>query len=342
MNNMSEKSKIDIIAEIGVNHDGSFEKAIKLIREAKKCGANTAKFQTLFADQFVKKDTKKVLYQSKTTSKKESHYEMIKKLELSEYDFFRINNFCKKIKINFLSTPYDLKSLEILKKIKVARYKTASTDLVDHILHQEIIKTKKPVIISTGASNLKEIGNTLKLYNRMRHSKIILLHCVSNYPCTEKNINLRVMNTLKDKFKFPVGYSDHSNSDTAAIMSVCFGAKVIEKHFTLNKKANGPDHKASADPQDFKKYVDSIRMAEKILGTDEKKIHKEERSIRKISRKSITLKNNLFKGSKLNLENIIMKRPGTGLIGDKLGKVLGKKLRRDLIKNYQLKKRDFK
>ncbi len=342
MNKLDKNNQIDIIAEIGVNHDGNFEKAIRLIQEAKKCGANTAKFQTLFARNFVKKDTKKVLYQSKTTPNKESHYKMIKNLELSAYDFFRINNFCKKIKINFLSTPYDLESLEILKKIKAPRYKTASTDLVDHILHREIIKTRKPVIISTGASNLDEIKNTLNLYKKKNHSKITLLHCVSNYPCSEKNINLKVMNTLKEKFKYPVGYSDHSNSETAAVMSVCFGAKIIEKHFTLNKKAKGPDHKASADPRDFLKYVDSIRMAEKVLGSNIKKIHDEEKSIRKISRKSITLKNNLSKGSKISIEDIIMKRPGTGLIGQNLERVLGKRLKKDYKKDYQLKEKDFK
>jgi N,N'-diacetyllegionaminate synthase len=342
MNKLDKNIQIDIIAEIGVNHDGNFEKAIRLIQEAKKCGANTAKFQTLFANQFVKKDTKKVLYQSKTTSSKESHYEMIKSLELSAYDFFRINNFCKKIKINFLSTPYDLESLEILKKIKAPRYKTASTDLVDHILHREIIKTRKPVIISTGASNLDEINNTLNLYKKMNHSKITLLHCVSNYPCSEKNINLKVMNTLKEKFKFPIGYSDHSNSETAAVMSVCFGARIIEKHFTLNKKASGPDHKASADPKEFKRYVEAIRRAEQILGSDIKKVHNEEKSIRKISRKSITLKQNLSKNHILRLQDIIMKRPGTGLVGEKINKVLGKKLKKNFLKDYQLKFENLK
>ena len=342
MNKLDKNNQIDIIAEIGVNHDGNFEKAIRLIQEAKKCGANTAKFQTLFARNFVKKDTKKVLYQSKTTPNKESHYKMIKNLELSAYDFFRINNFCKKIKINFLSTPYDLESLEILKKIKATRYKTASTDLVDHILHREIIKTRKPVIISTGASNLDEIKNTLNLYKKKNHSKITLLHCVSNYPCSEKNINLKVMNTLKEKFKYPVGYSDHSNSETAAVMSVCFGAKIIEKHFTLNKKAKGPDHKASADPRDFLKYVDSIRMAEKVLGSNIKKIHDEEKVLEKFLEKSITLKNNLSKGSKISIEDIIMKRPGTGLIGQNLERVLGKRLKKDYKKDYQLKEKDFK
>ena len=335
------KSKIDIIAEIGVNHDGKFNKAIKLIQQAKKCGADTVKFQTFFSSQFVKKNTQKVLYQSRTTPKKESHFEMIKSLELSEYDFFRIVNFCKKIKINFLSTPYDLKALEILKKLKVKRYKTASTDLVDHILHKEIIKTKKPVIISTGASSLEEIRRTIKLYQKNKHTKITLLHCVSNYPCLEKNINLNVLNTLKKEFKLPIGYSDHSNSETAAIMSICFGSEVIEKHFTLNKKSSGPDHKASADPKDFKKYVNSIRSAEKILGSSIKKIHSEELSIRKISRKSITLKKNLLKGQIITSKDIIMKRPGLGLLGEEVNKVLGKKINKNLLIDYQLKKTDL-
>ncbi len=333
--------KVEIIAEIGVNHDGSFEKAIKLIRAAKKTGADTVKFQTFFAEDFVKKDTKKVLYQSKTTSKRESHFEMIKKLELSEYDFYRIINFCKKIKINFLSTPYDLKSLEILKKFKVSRYKTASTDLVDFMLHKEIIKTKKPVIISTGASELIEIEKTVKFYERLKHKKITLLHCVSNYPCSLESINLNVIKTLHDKFGYPVGYSDHSNSNYPAMISLAMGAKVIEKHFTLNKKSSGPDHKASSDPKDFTKYVNQIRLTEKILGSYSKKLQKEEKSIRTISRKSLTLKNKIERGQLIKEKNLIMKRPGTGLLGNRIKDIVGKRARRLLSKDYQIKMKDL-
>lgn len=334
--------KVEIIAEIGVNHDGKFEKSIKLIQEAKKCGADTVKFQTLFADQFVKRDAKKVLYQSSTTPKKESHFEMIEKLELSEYDFFRIYNFCKKIRINFLSTPYDLKSLQILKRLGVSRYKTASTDLVDFILHKEIIKTKKPVIISTGASKLKEIEKTIKFYEKANHKKITLLHCVSNYPCSINNINLNVIKTLSKKFRYPVGYSDHSDSDYPAMISLAMGAKVIEKHFTLNKRSSGPDHKASSDPKDFLNYVSKIRLAEKILGNFDKKIQKEEESIRKISRKSFTLRHNIKKNQKIEEKDLIMKRPGTGILGDRLKDIIGKKVKRNLLKDYQIKFNDLK
>lgn len=338
---MKNNHKVEIIAEIGVNHDGSFEKSIKLIQIAKKSGADTVKFQTFSASEFVKKDAKKVLYQTKTTSRKESHYDMIKKLELEEYDFLRIINFCKKIKINFLSTPYDLKGLAMLKKLKVSRYKTASTDLVDFMLHKEIIKTKKPVIISTGASKLEEIEKTVRLYENAKQTKITLLHCLSNYPCTLNNINLNVIKTLSKKFGYPVGYSDHSNSDFPAMISIALGAKVIEKHFTLNKKSPGPDHKASSDPKDFLKYVNKIRLAEKILGSHEKKVQKEEESIRKISRKSFTLRNSIKKNQLIKIKDLIMKRPGTGLTGNRIKEIIGKKAKRYLTEDYQPKIKDL-
>ena len=338
---MKNNHKVEIIAEIGVNHDGSFEKSIKLIQNAKKSGADTVKFQTLFASEFVKRDTKKVLYQSKTTSRKESHYDMIKKLELEEYDFLRIINFCKKIKINFLSTPYDLKSLAMLKKLKAPRYKTSSADLVDIMLHKEIIKTRKPVIISTGASKLEEIEKTVKLYEKANQTKITLLHCVSNYPCNINNINLNVIKTLSKKFGYPVGYSDHSNSDYPAMISIALGAKVIERHFTLNKKSSGPDHKASSDPKDLLEYVNKIRLAEKILGSYKKKVQKEEEGVRKISRKSFTLRNSIKKGQLIKEKNLIMKRPGTGLTGNRIKEIIGKKVKRYLPEDYQAKKKDL-
>ncbi len=336
-----KKDKVEIIAEIGVNHDGSFERSIKLIQSAKKCGADTVKFQTFFSGEFVTQNTKKALYQLKTTSKKESHFDMINKLELSEYDFFRIINFCKKIKINFLSTPYDLKSLEILKKLKVPRYKTSSADLVDFMLHKEIIKTKKPVIISTGASKLEEIEKTLKLYKNAKQTKITLLHCVSNYPCSINSINLNVIKTLSKKFGYPVGYSDHSTSDFPAMISIAMGAKVIERHFTLNKKSSGPDHKASSDPKDLLEYIYKIRLVEKILGNYEKKVQKEEESVRKISRKSFTLKNSMKKGQLIREKDLMMKRPGTAITGNRFREIVGKKVKRNLPENYQPKKKDL-
>ena len=335
------KSKINIIAEIGVNHNGSVDNAIKLIKAAKKCGANTVKFQTFFADQMVKKNTKKVIYQKKSTSKKLSHYQMIKNLELSKKNFKKIIAFCKKIKIKFLSTPYDLKSVELLEKLNIKEYKVASTDLVDMILHERLIRTKKPIILSTGASNLSEIKNTVNFYKKKKYKKLSLLHCVSNYPCSKKSLNLNVIKTLKKTFKLPIGFSDHSEGPAAAQLAVALGATIIEKHFTLNNKSTGPDHKASDNPKNFLNYVTHLRNAEIIIGSGVKRIQKEEKNIRKISRKSITLKKDVLKNQILRMKDIIMKRPGIGLIGQELKKVIGKKFKKNLKKDYQIKYKDM-
>ncbi len=335
------KSKIEIIAEIGVNHNGDLSKAIKLVQLAKKCGADAVKFQTFFADEICKTNAKKAIYQSKTTPKNLSHYEMLKSLEFEKEEFYKIFNFCKKLKIKFISTPYDVKSVNLLKKLNIDAYKVASTDLVDTILHKEIIKTKKPVIISTGASKLNEIKKTIQLYKRQKNKDISLLHCVSNYPCSKKSLNLNVITTLKRTFNLPVGFSDHYNGNKAAELAVALGAKLIEKHFTLDKKMSGPDHISSLNPYEFREYVKSIRDTEIYLGSNIKQVQPEEKSIRKISRKSITLKKNMKKNSKISLKDIQMKRPGTGIIGQGLDLVLGKKLKFNLKKDHQIKKKDL-
>ena len=335
------KSKIEIIAEIGVNHNGDLSKAIKLVQLAKKCGADAVKFQTFFADEICKTNAKKAIYQSKTTPKNLSHYEMLKSLEFEKEEFYKIFNFCKKLKIKFISTPYDVKSVNLLKKLNIDAYKVASTDLVDTILHKEIIKTKKPVIISTGASKLNEIKKTIQLYKRQKNKDISLLHCVSNYPCSKKSLNLNVITTLKRTFNLPVGFSDHYNGNKAAELAVALGAKLIEKHFTLDKKMSGPDHISSLNPYEFREYVKSIRDTEIYLGSNIKQVQPEEKSIRKISRKSITLKKNMKKNSKISLKDIQMKRPGTGIIGQQLDLVLGKKLKFNLKKDHQIKKKDL-
>ena len=335
------KSKIEIIAEIGVNHNGDLSKAIKLVQLAKKCGADAVKFQTFFADEICKTNAKKAIYQSKTTPKNLSHYEMLKSLEFEKEEFYKIFKFCKKLKIKFISTPYDVKSVNLLKKLNIDAYKVASTDLVDTILHKEIIKTKKPVIISTGASKLNEIKKTILLYKRQKNKNISLLHCVSNYPCSKKSLNLNVITTLKRTFNLPVGFSDHYNGNKAAELAVALGAKLIEKHFTLDKKMSGPDHISSLNPYEFREYVKSIRDTEIYLGSNIKQVQPEEKSIRKISRKSITLKKDMKKNSKISLKDIQMKRPGTGIIGQQLDLVLGKKLKFNLKKDHQIKKKDL-
>jgi len=333
--------KINIIAEIGVNHNGSVHMAKKMIKEAKKCGADIVKFQTFFADEFVKLNTKKVSYQLLKTPKNENHYEMIKKLELKKSDFVEIKKYCDKNKIEFLSTPYDIKSVELLEELKVKRYKVASADLVDMLLHKKIISMKKPVILSVGMATMKEIKHTIEFYKKNKISEITLLHCVSNYPCSISSLNLKTMLELKKVFNLPVGFSDHSEGNLASILAVGLGATMIEKHFTLNKNLKGPDHKASADPKQFLNFVKDIRKAELMLGTEKKICQPEEREMRKISRKSITLNKSMKIDQLIRESDITMKRPGTGLNGQQKHLVIGKKLKKNQLKDHQLRLTDL-
>jgi N-acetylneuraminate synthase len=333
--------KVIIIAEIGVNHNGNVRLAKQMIKKAKKSGADVVKFQTFFADEFVKISAKKAKYQLLRTSKKENHYDMIKRLELKKSDFIKIKKYCDQNKIEFLSTPYDVKSVELLEELNVKRYKIASADLVDMVLHKRILSTKKPLILSVGMSTISEIRKTIEFYKKKKMSKITLLHCVSNYPCSPKSLNLKTMLKLKKLFKLPVGFSDHSKGNSAAILAVGLGATMIEKHFTINKNLSGPDHKASASPKEFSTFVKTIREAEMIFGDDQKKCQLEEKEMRSIARKSITLKKSMKRGEIIRYRDIVMKRPGTGLNGQKINTVIGRKLKKNFKRDYQIRKQDL-
>ena len=226
-------TKVKIIAEIGVNHNGKMNLAKKLIIEAKKCGADAVKFQNYITKEFVLPNTRKTNYQNKNLGSKISHFDMLKKYEFNFKQFREIINFCKRKKIEFISTPYELKSLNFLIRSNIKTIKIASADLNDFLLHKEVNKSKKDVIISTGMSTFSEIEKVLKLYKNKK--KITLLHCTSNYPCSIKSINLNVIQSLKKKFKCNVGYSDHSNYFETSVAAVALGCKVIEKHFKENE-----------------------------------------------------------------------------------------------------------
>ena len=329
------------IAEIGVNHNGKISLAKKMIDSAKKSGANAVKFQTFKAERLATPKTPKVNYQKKFSSSKQSHYEMLKSLELTHHDQKRLKNYCKLKKIDFISTPYDTDSAKFLSRIGCKYFKTSSADIVDLELHEYLAKEKKSVIISTGMSTEKEILDCIKIYKKFKNNRIVLLHCVSNYPCSHKSLNMNVLPRLKKKFKFAVGFSDHSIGHEASVASVALGAKVIEKHFTTNKKFKGPDHNASSSPKEFKKIVNEIRKLEIIMGSDEKICQSEELQMSKVSRKSLTLNNSIKKGDKINLKHLCLKRPGTGIFYGQLKKIVGKKAKRNLKKNYQIKFTDI-
>ncbi len=281
-------SKVLIIAEIGVNHNGNLELAKQLILEAKNCGADAVKFQTFKAEELVSPGTPKVGYQKSTTAIEETHFEMIKRLELSNSDHHILKAFCDEMDITFLSTPYDVESARFLiEDLDVQILKTASADLVDMPLQQYIASSGKPTIVSVGMASLGEVEAITSLYRRENNENFVLLHCVSNYPCSNSSVNLAVLETLRSAFKCPVGFSDHTVGNLASACSIMLGATVVEKHFTLDRDLPGPDHKASASPKDFQILVNSIRTAEAMLGSGVKVRQTEEEEMASIARKSI-------------------------------------------------------
>jgi len=316
------------------------ELAKRMIDAAKSAGADAVKFQTFSAEKLVTPGTEKALYHAVNTPVGESHYEMIRKLELGQADHKLLKNYCTKVNIEFLSTPYDIESVEFLEELGVNQYKVASADLIDLTLHKRIVLTGKPTIIATGMATLGEIEETINIY-RNYHEDIILLQCVSNYPCSVESLNLRVMKTLESAFQLPVGLSDHSVGNEAAIVSIALGAKVIEKHFTLDKKLNGPDHKASSTPKEFASLVSSIRKAEKILGNRIKICQREEEDNLRISRKSVTLNRKMKEREIIKESDLIMKRPGSGLTANAIPRIVGMRARKSLPANHQLSWRDL-
>tara|TARA_Y200000002_G_scaffold383102_1_gene403220 strand:- start:442 stop:1470 length:1029 start_codon:yes stop_codon:yes gene_type:complete len=329
VNFFNKLDKPYFLAEIGVNHNGSLAKAKKLIESAKKCGASGVKFQTFSAKNLAETSTPKVKYQVETTGNKETHFQMLEKLELSFDEQVQLNKYCKKLKIDFISTPYDIESAKFLNKLKVPFFKTASADLVDVELHEYIASKNAPVVISVGMATYNEIQKTLNIY-KGKNKNIILLHCVSNYPCSDISLNLNVIKTLKNKYKFPVGFSDHSKGSEAAIAATALGAFFFEKHITLNKKDKGPDHKASSSIKEFKDLVRSVKRAHTMMGIAVKKVQIEEMEMLAVSRKSIRYDIDLNKGTILNKNNLIFKRPGDGINPQRVKMILGKKLKRSV------------
>jgi N,N'-diacetyllegionaminate synthase len=342
LNYFSELKKCLIIAEIGVNHNGDMVLAKSMITEAKSAGADAVKFQTFTAKSLASQGTPKVDYQKKLTPGDESHYQMLQRLELSKSDHFLLVDFCKKLDIIFLSTPYDIENAKFLQEvIDVEIFKTASADLVDLPLHQYIASTHKPVIISVGMASMGEIEDVIKIYQSYNNNNIVLLHCVSNYPCKSESINMEVMNTLEQAFQLPVGFSDHSVGQEASILSVAYKAKVIEKHFTIDKSLDGPDHLASATPSELATLINSIRKAENMLGSPVKEIQEEELQMAKVSRKSMHFSRDMIMGEVLQKKDIILIRPGSGLYISLLPHILGRRVNAFVKKGSMVNFSDF-
>jgi len=320
------KNKIFLIAEIGVNHNGDMHIAKRMIDAAKSSGADAVKFQTFTAEALVSQGTPKVRYQESTTSPEETHFEMIQKLELKRDDHFLLKTYCEEVGIEFLSTPYDIDSAKFLhEELGVSLFKTASADIVDLPLHQYIASTGKHSIVSVGMASLGEIEDVVNVYSSAVNKNLTLLHCISNYPCADESLNLKVMLTLKNAFQLDVGYSDHSLGYEAAVLSVAFGATVIEKHFTLDKKLPGPDHSASSTPEEFALLKNAVRRAESMLGSPVKRCQDEEKQMSLVSRKSIVAARNIQAGEIIHSQDLVLKRPGTGITSKFINYFVGKK-----------------
>ena len=321
-----------VIAEIGINHDGKLRNVINLINLAKKAGADAVKFQLFQADTLAKKnDLKKYkLFKKKPN---QTLYEMWKSLMLKKEWLKKIKNHTNKLNIDLGFSIFDDESLNLIKKINIKFIKVASSDLTDHNLLKKISKMKKRIIMSTGMAEKKEINQSLKIFNK---NKITLLHCVSLYPTKHNLLNLKRMEQLKKICK-SVGFSDHSVGVIGSIKAINLGASIIEKHFTYNKNADGPDHKGSADYNDLKIICDYAKKNYLMEGSGRIKPSKNELRMRIFARKSIFAKNNIKKGEKFSIENIECRRPGNGLEAQNYFKILGKKSIKNFNKNEMIK-----
>lgn len=304
-----------IIAEAGVNHNGSLQLAKQLIDVAKEAGADAIKFQTFKADKLVSKSAQKADYQKETTASNESQYEMIKKLELDEKAHHELIAYCKTKNILFLSTPFDHDSIDMLHKLGMEIFKIPSGEITNLPYLRHIGKLQKEVILSTGMATLAEINDALEVLTSSGtlKEKITILHATTEYPCPVDEVNLRAMETIRHTFDIKVGYSDHTKGIYIPIAAVAMGALVIEKHFTLDCTMEGPDHKASLEPSELISMVSAIRIIESALGDGIKQPTPSERKNMSVARKSIVAATSIAQGEVFTAENITIKRPGSGI-----------------------------
>lgn len=331
------EKKTYIIAEAGVNHNGSLEIAIRLVDSAKFCGADAIKFQTFKTERLVTRSAEKAEYQKRTGSEGDSQFEMLKKLELGEDDFRVLINHCNQIGIEFLSSPFDEESADLLDSLGMATFKIPSGEITNHPFLMHVARKKKPVIISTGMSTLGEVEEAVGIFNTCEPTHVTLLHCVTEYPAPYGEINLNAMHTLREAFKLDVGYSDHTSGIEIPLAAVALGATVIEKHFTLDNAMEGPDHKASLNPDDFRQMVRLIRNVEKAIGDGIKRPAPCELKNIDIARKSIVAAETIKEGEIISQHKLTIKRPGYGIQPKDMNKLVGLQANRMIEKDEVIK-----
>jgi N,N'-diacetyllegionaminate synthase len=328
-------NKTVIIAEAGVNHNGDLDQAKKLIEAAASSGADYIKFQTFTAEQLVTPEAHKAEYQKNASDDKETQYELLNKLELSEEDHFELLNYANTLGIKFLSTGFDINSVKFLMQLGQKIIKIPSGEITNRPYLQYVGSLRKEVILSTGMSTLLEVENAIEIITNFGTPRELLtvLHCTSEYPTPMSDVNLLAMVNMREKLKINVGYSDHTLGIVVSIAAVALGAKVIEKHITLDKNLPGPDHQASILPTELREMVSAIRSIEIALGRPNKMPTEFEMLNRTATRKSIIAKRNIMKGEILTEENITVKRPGNGLSPMLWPNIIGTNAVRNFIKN---------
>ena len=327
-----------VVAEIGLNHNGSLKTAIELVNKAKECGADAVKFQkrnlkALYKDDVLKDpniDSQATVYL----------FNIFKRFELSKSDLKNIKKHCDKIGITFFCTPFDLVSAELLEELNVPFYKVSSSDLTNMVLISKLIGFKKPMILSTGMSEISEIDYTVKFLKKKR-AIFALLHCIGSYPPSFKDINLKMIDVLKKRYGVPVGYSGHERGITISECAVALGANIIERHFTLDRSMEGPDHNISLEPEGLLKMIDRIRIVEEAIGTGKKIITRGEMLSREAFAKSLIASRDIKKGETISKEMIDFKVPGKGLSVQMLEKILRKKAKRNISRFDYFTERDL-
>ena len=339
------KNKVLIIAEAGVNHNGSYENAKKLILAGAEAGVDYVKFQTFKADRLVSKHAEKADYQKRNMNDEiTTQFEMLKKLEMPESWHHDLIKYADSLGIKFLSTGFDEESIDFLDSIKIELFKIPSGEITNKPFLEHIAKKKKPIIVSTGMANIEEVRAAIKVLNNngIQKTSITILHCNTEYPTPMLDVNLKAMLTLKEEFDVNIGYSDHTLGIEVSIAAVALGASVVEKHFTLDKSMEGPDHKASLDPFELKLMVTSIRNVEKALsGSGIKEPSASEIKNIKIARKSLHTKKSITSGQTLKREDLIMMRPGDGISPMDIDLYINKQIKFNLPEGHKILKSDF-
>jgi N,N'-diacetyllegionaminate synthase len=319
-----------VIAEAGVNHNGSPERALRLVDAAVRAGADAVKFQTFIAEQVVSPTAPKAAYQRETTGIGESQLEMVKKLEFPPHVFGDIQHYCQSVGILFLSTPFEESSADLLEALAVPAFKIPSGEITNYPFLEHVARKRRPMIVSTGMADLDEVKAAVELIRNCGNHELILLHCVSSYPANPATVNLRAMQTLAREFRVPVGFSDHTLGIEVPLAAVALGATVIEKHLTLDKTLPGPDHRASLNPEEFAAMVRGIRLVESTLGDGCKRPSPEELDTAFVARKSLVSTRALTRGTILTEDAIAIRRPGTGLPPAMRSQLIGRRLSHDV------------